>query len=123
MTTSNDCGDNRRRFRRVLFDAPVTLTDANGDHSSSVVDISLKGALIAQPAGWNGAVGDRIKIDIQLDGTSRICMQGAVAHIEEGRLGIRCDQIDIDSISHLRRLAELNLGDAELVERELEALG
>ena len=50
-------------------------------------------------------------------------MQGTITHIEETHMGIRCDQIDMESISHLRRLAELNLGDAQLVERELEALG
>jgi len=31
--------------------------------------------------------------------------------------------IDLDSISHLRRLVELNLGDEALLERELAALG
>jgi hypothetical protein len=33
-----------------------------------------------------------------------------------------CKEIDLDSISHLRRLIELNLGDQEELERELGAL-
>ena len=32
------------------------------------------------------------------------------------------DHIDLESISHLRRLVELNLGDSSLLERELAAL-
>jgi len=36
---------------------------------------------------------------------------------------LRCLSIDLDSITHLRRLLELNLGDPQLVERELLQLG
>ncbi|HXK57002.1 MAG TPA: PilZ domain-containing protein, partial [Gammaproteobacteria bacterium] len=38
-------------------------------------------------------------------------------------LGLRCVSIDMESIGHLRRLVELNLGDAELLHRDLESLG
>jgi hypothetical protein len=38
-------------------------------------------------------------------------------------LGFVCRHIDLESISHLRRLVELNLGDESLLERELAALG
>ena len=38
-------------------------------------------------------------------------------------VGMVCRHIDVDSISHLRRLVELNLGDEALLERELAALG
>jgi hypothetical protein len=44
-------------------------------------------------------------------------------HAERGQIGFECEHIDIDSISNLRRLVELNLGDAELLERQLGALG
>jgi len=46
-----------------------------------------------------------------------------LAHIRNNNVGLRCEYIDIDSITYLRRLVELNLGDAELLERELVALG
>ncbi len=42
---------------------------------------------------------------------------------ENGELGLRCEDIDVDSITCLRRLVELNLGEPELLERELSALG
>jgi hypothetical protein len=50
-------------------------------------------------------------------------MDVTVAHCESEHVGFHCDHIDIDSITHLRRLVELNLGDPELLERELSALG
>ncbi len=34
----------------------------------------------------------------------------------------RCEHIDIDSITHLKRLIELNLGDEALLHRELAHL-
>jgi hypothetical protein len=50
-------------------------------------------------------------------------MDTAVAHIEGTRVGLRCLHIDLDSITELRRLVELNLGDAAQLDRELHALG
>jgi hypothetical protein len=35
---------------------------------------------------------------------------------------LRCENIDIDSITHLRRLVDLNAGDASLLDREFSAL-
>lgn len=45
-----------------------------------------------------------------------------LAHQKDGLLGLQCREIDLDSITHLRRLIELNLGSSELLERELGAL-
>ncbi len=123
MPTNPQDGQNRRRFQRILFDAPALIKSAAKTYTSNIIDISLKGALVSQPTNWDNISGDKIELEIQLLGNNaQIIMQGAVTHIENGHIGIQCNQIDIDSISHLRRLAELNLGDAELVERELTAL-
>ncbi|MEZ9333247.1 PilZ domain-containing protein, partial [Vibrio sp. 10N.286.51.A4] len=35
---------------------------------------------------------------------------------------LRIEHLDIDSISHLKRLVELNVGDDELLYREIEHL-
>jgi hypothetical protein len=50
-------------------------------------------------------------------------MDVLIAHHENEELGLHCKDIDIDSITHLRRLIELNLGNPALLERELSALG
>lgn len=52
-----------------------------------------------------------------------IKMDITVAYIEDQQIGLDCKGIDLDSITHLRRLVELNLGDANLLKRELMALG
>jgi hypothetical protein len=35
---------------------------------------------------------------------------------------LHCDNIDVDSVTHLRRLVALNSGDPKLLDRELAAL-
>jgi hypothetical protein len=49
-------------------------------------------------------------------------MAGELAHVEAGHAGVLCRSIDLESITHLRRLIEVNLGDPAASERELKAL-
>jgi hypothetical protein len=49
-------------------------------------------------------------------------MEVELVHDDHNQLGFHCSHIDVDSISHLRRLIELNLGDEAELERELAAL-
>lgn len=119
MTSSDD----RRRFRRVDFFTGASLSDANGRIPCDVHDLSLRGALVAIPADYRDvSLLTPIYLDIPLDGEQHIRMQVQIAHEREGVYGLVCDSIDVDSITHLRRLVELNLGDSTLLERELPAL-
>lgn len=114
----------RRRFQRILFDAPVTIESKSGSLNAILLDISLKGALIKLPDQWPHGSEHPVKLHIPLDeNRSFIHMDGVVVHAEADRLGVLCEHIDMDSITHLRRLVELNLGNPELLERELKALG
>ena len=51
-----------------------------------------------------------------------IAMGGELAHVEQGHAGVLCRSIDLESITHLRRLIAMNLGDPAASERELKAL-
>ena len=115
--------DERRRFSRIAFHRPSEL-DAQGERvSCELLDVSLKGALAEAPPSFRGGVGQSCILTIRLDaGDAIIRMEGEIAHREGGQVGIRCTGIDLESIAHLRRLVELNLGDEELLHRELSAL-
>ncbi|MCP3667005.1 MAG: PilZ domain-containing protein [Gammaproteobacteria bacterium] len=116
--------DERRNFSRVLFDAPVRITTSGNTSLSRLIDISLNGALLINTEEWSGKLGDEVELDIALDDQeTHIIMDTEVAHNTPDQIGLHCRHIDIDSISHLRRLVELNMGDPEVLERELEALG
>ena len=51
-----------------------------------------------------------------------IRMEVAVVHHLAGYYGLACREIDLDSVTHLRRLVALNLGDETLAEREFAQL-
>lgn len=112
----------KRRFWRAAFNAPAYLADSSGKTPVSVIDLSLHGALIEVPAPWPGQVGDHCELKVDLSKEAYIRLKGTVTHLEQGHLGLRCDEIDLDSIVHLRRLVELNAGDPRLLERELRHL-
>lgn len=115
--------NDKRNFSRIPFDAMGRFCNDQGCHESQLIDVSLKGALISRPAGWSGKIGDQWNLELLLDnGNLTITMEVAVAHLEADKIGCRCEHIELESISHLRRLVELNLGDEAILDRELHAL-
>lgn len=115
--------DERRQYSRIAFHTPARLILDDGDIDVVVLDISLKGALIDLPAGKSVAPGASGTLHVILtEMEDRISMSVRVAHHIDSRAGLLCLALDLDSVTHLRRLVELNLGDPELLERELSAL-
>lgn len=114
--------DDRRRFWRAAFQADVWLLHESGDIPAELIDISLKGALIKVPPHWVGRIDDPCRLELTLADDAVIAMDAVVAHIEAEQVGLHCENIDLDSITHLRRLVELNAGDPDLLDRELAAL-
>lgn len=114
----------RRHFWRATFNAPVKLVGDAFSIDAMLDDISLKGALLETPPEWQGKVGERCHLKLRLGGDAdmKIAMWGRITHIDGRRVGLLCESIDLDSITHLRRLVELNAGDPLLLERELSAL-
>ena len=113
----------RRHFVRVGFDAPALLTTATAAFSVHVLDLSLKGALIMVPAQAALGQGTLCQLTIPLTDTgNHIAMSTEVAHVQGLHTGLLCKGIDLDSVTHLRRLIELQLGDPALLERDLGEL-
>ncbi len=112
----------QRKFVRIEFDAPIILVSKNGDREwqSKLLDISLNGALIERPENWTDDKGELFNLLITLpDSEIQIDMEVDVAHISDEHIGFHCVHIDLESATSLRRLVELNLGDEDLLEREL----
>ena len=112
----------RRRFRRIAFDATAELRQNGSEWPVKLVDLSLKGLLVERPDNWKGNKALPFDVDIRLDQKTHIKMLARLTHEDPGQLGFVCKHIDLDSISHLRRFVELNLGDEQELERELGAL-
>lgn len=113
----------KRRFQRFSFDADAILRRNGQEWTSKLLDICLNGILLITPEGWEASLHDSFEIEIIFaNSESLIYATVSLAHSEKGRVGFKVDNIDLDSISHLRRLVELNLGNSDLLDRELAHL-
>jgi PilZ domain len=121
-TEAQGSTQDRRRFKRIDFDARTTLSQGDSRWEVTLLDLSLKGLLVAKPDDWNGQANEPFKVNVQLGPDAPVNMDAELKHDNDGQLGFQCTHIDLDSISHLRRLVELNLGDEGELERELSAL-
>jgi len=121
MTTTDD----KRRFERIIHDAEVLLTHADSTQAKcNLLDISLNGCLVSGcDESSRFQIKDNLTVCIILGDALNIKASAHIAFIgEDKQIGIQVDKIDIDSITALRRLVELNMGDTELLERNLHAL-
>lgn len=115
--------EERRRFTRVLFSTKAKLMTASGDYRCDLLDLSLNGALVSLPTGYIAMKDEPASLSFALpDSDVVIQMQVEVRHIENAHLGLHCTQIDLESVTHLKRLIELNLGNDLILYRELEQL-
>lgn len=115
--------ENRRQFTRILFSIKAELEVEETSYPVSIHDISLNGALVTavnSDTSLKGKLGT-LKFFLS-DGESEVTMHIAIVHEHEDETGLRCNAIDIDSVTHLRRLVELNLGDSEQLNKELSQL-
>lgn len=115
--------EDKRRFTRIFFSTPAKLTASHHTVTTSLIDVSLKGALLSVDDSIAVKPGDHYVLTFDLEGSDvTIEMQGHLAHIEPDSLGFACEKIDIESVTHLRRLLELNVGNSDLLDRELSSL-
>ncbi len=120
--TENDAA--HRRFHRFPIDGSVRLYSGNAMWNTRLHDLSLSGVLVERPEGWDGAIGNRYRLDLRLEGGVLIAMGVELARIDDQEgLGFTCVKIDLGSFSQLKRLIELNLGNHQTLTHELSVLG
>ena len=112
----------RRRYTRIEFDGEASVSQGETRYAVHLIDVSLKGALIEPPERYEFDVQAPVTLSIQLAGDVSISMIAKMAHSGSSHLGFHCESIDMESMSHLRRLIELNLDDPHASERVLEEL-
>ena len=116
----------QRRFQRISFDARVSLDFGDVQYPGVLRDISLKGALVMLNEGAGHIeTGQTGELKVRLDqGDVEMQMEISVAYVHPQRqaCGVNILSMDVDTASHLRRLVEVNLGDAEALQRELSKL-
>jgi hypothetical protein len=112
-----------RQYARVPFPAEVLLHVHDQVFKVHLVDIALKGALVQIDATQKLALQTPCRLELSLaDGGDGVVMKGTIVHLDGQNAGIACQNIDLTSLTRLRRLIELNTGDCDLMDRELSHL-
>lgn len=111
-----------RRFRRVPFAAEVELSCGDDSWTCELLDIALKGALVATDDLPAIALGTGCNLAISLT-DSPLCLDfnAELVHREDDHYGFKFLSEDLDTMTHLRKLIELNTGDVEATRSELSS--
>ncbi len=112
-----------RHYARIPFDAAVHLQLRGLDMTVQLVDIALKGALVETALAPTLSLHEpcRLVLPLAEDGDG-VVMTGKIVHLSDKLVGMECMDIELTSLTRLRRLIELNTGDTELMDRELSNL-
>ena len=109
-----------RRFRRIPFEAEVQIVLDNHNWNCRLLDIALKGALLESKIPLPLALGTVARLSLPLPGSTIIlAFEAELTHREENRLGFKFLHENLETLTHLRTLLELNTGDPEGVRSEL----
>ena len=113
----------RRHYQRISFIAEVVLEHNDQRWSCNLLDISLKGMLIEHPADVQADMEGVYAIELVLGEDASIKMQASISHVDGTLWGLKWNNIDLEGLTHLRRLLELNMVDSNELNRELAELG
>ncbi len=111
---------NRRKFSRIKFVTDVQIEFNNKIFPGELLDISLNGALFCSKSHISIKEGNCCKLRFALHPSEiNLVFYAELVHLHQNKLGFKFLSEDIDTMSHLRRLLELNIGDHDKITREL----
>jgi len=113
----------RRHYKRIPFIAEVLVRNGDRQWTCGLEDISLKGMLVLAPESVEPQQSEVYLVELVLGEGATISIQARISHITENHWGLQWENIDIDGLTHLRRLLELNMVDPAEMHRELAELG
>ncbi len=112
----------KRKFNRIAYNATGTFTSADIKLEIIIHDLSLKSALFTTKNPIDLAPGTQGQLTIALNADYDIAMDVQVVRQDGCDTAVICKSIDLDSMTHLRNLVELNCADPSLLERDLANL-
>jgi hypothetical protein len=115
--------EEHRRFNRADYHTKGYFTKDDHIVHFGIINISLKGILVDPESTEYSELNMTVPLKIQLSSSDiEIEAQAKLVHQEKHHLGFRFEEIDVESMIHLRRLVELNSDSADQIARELNFL-
>ncbi|MCG6117246.1 MAG: PilZ domain-containing protein [Aquimonas sp.] len=121
--TAPESNGGQRRYSRFPLEGSVRIYSGSAMWQATLIDLSIRGALVSRPQGFEASPANRFRLDLRLEGGPMIGMAVSLSRLEPEALAFSCERIDLDSFLRLKRAIELNLGNAGLLSRELSVLG
>jgi hypothetical protein len=113
----------RRRFSRIIYRAPALMSQGSVRVATTIQDLSLHGILLLAIDTPELNLQQPVNIEFPLpESDITIALVAQIISISGDVIRVKILNINIESIIHLRRLVELNVGDDELLHRELSLL-
>ncbi|MFQ0977291.1 PilZ domain-containing protein [Vibrio campbellii] len=113
----------RRRFSRIIYQVPALIEQGNLAMQATIQDLSLHGLLLkvedAKP------LDSLLPVEVGfsfIQSEQMMQFRAGIVSIAGNEIRLKISNIDIESISQLKRFIELNVGNNELLSRELEHL-
>ena len=113
----------RRRFSRIIYQVPALIEQENLAMQATIQDLSLHGLLLkvedAKP------LDSLLPVEVGfsfIQSEQMMQLSAGIVSIAGNEIRLKISNIDIESISQLKRFIELNVGNNELLNRELEHL-
>ncbi len=113
--------DEKRYFSRISFKADSRIEFSDKFYDGKLLDLSLRGALLKFneqiPLKMNGSC----TLIIHLHSSDiKLIFDAELVHIHENNLGFKFISEDIGTMTHLRNLISLNVGDYDKITDELD---
>ncbi|MFK5925229.1 MAG: PilZ domain-containing protein [Desulfuromusa sp.] len=109
----------QRNYRRINFRTEADITIENNAYRCDLVDLALQGALFKSERNLSLTLGSQTPLHIYLpESSTRMDFIGELIHQRGKFYGFIFTSENAESMGHLRRLLELNFGDADQAETE-----
>ncbi len=113
--------EEKRYFSRINFKAHSRIEFDNNTYEGDLLDLSLRGALLSFKDKISLKMKDRCTLIICLHSSDiKLIFEAELTHIHENNLGFRFLEEDVGTMTHLRNLLSLNVGDYDKITDELD---
>ncbi|WP_199453267.1 PilZ domain-containing protein [Vibrio owensii] len=113
----------RRRFSRIIYQVSALLEQGDLALQATIQDLSLHGLLLKAENASSLEPSRKVDVSFSFTQSEQVMQLTAnIISIIDNKIRLKINNIDIDSISQLKRFIELNVGNNELLNRELEHL-
>ncbi|MBN2656474.1 MAG: PilZ domain-containing protein [Spirochaetales bacterium] len=112
-----------RRFNRADYHTKGYFIKNGQEVHFGIINISLNGILVDPDSMDDYSLNMVVPLNIQLSSSDvEIRTTSKLVHQENHHFGFRFEEIDVESMIHLRRLVELNSDSADQIAKELHFL-